>query len=80
MPATDRLAKEVFEEATRLAHDHPTPDTYRLAKMAGSLWFGTQLGMAFINRGADGVRARQLLAEYESTTAWLDVEQKGHAW
>ena len=75
MPAADRLAKEVFEAATALAQAQPNPDTYRLAKMTANLYYGTQLGMAFINRGAEGVRARQLLDDYEAATAWMTPEK-----
>jgi len=79
MPAADRLAKEVFEEAKLLAQHQPSPETYRLAKMTANLYYGTQIGMAFLNRGAEGVRARQLLDDYESSVAWMN-ESKGGTW
>lgn len=75
MPAVDRLAKEVYEQATEVAKQYPTPETYALARMTANLYYGTQIGMAFLNRGAEGVRARQLLADYEATVAWMAVEK-----
>lgn len=71
MPAADRLAKEIFEKARDLAERDPTPEHYELAKMAASQMYGFQLGLAFMARGASGIRARQLLDEYEATvSAW----------
>lgn len=75
MPATDRLAKEVYEQATALAQRAPSEDSYRLVRMTANLYYGTQIGMAFLNRGAEGVRARQLLDDYEASTAWLRMEK-----
>lgn len=75
MPATDRLAKEVYEQATVVAQHAPSEETYRLVRMTANLYYGTQIGMAFLNRGAEGVRARQLLDDYEASTAWMTFEK-----
>jgi tetrahydromethanopterin S-methyltransferase subunit B len=77
MPAVDRLAKEVFDQATQVAKTYPNEETYKLVRMTANLYYGTQIGLAFINRGAKGVRARQLLDDYESTVAWMDMETGG---
>ena len=66
MSAKDRLARELFEKARDLAERQPSPETYELVKMAANNMYGVQIGMAFLNRGAAGVRARQLLDEYEA--------------
>lgn len=77
MPAVDRLAKEVYEQATEVAKRNPSEDTYKLVKMTANLYYGTQIGLAFINRGAEGVRARQLLEDYESSVAWMSMDMRG---
>lgn len=73
MSAKDRLAKEVYDHAMDLARRQPSPETYQLVKMTANLYYGTQIGLAFLNRGAEGIRARQLLDDYEASTAWLTM-------
>lgn len=77
MSAKERLAKEVYEHAMELARKQPYPETYQLVKMTANLYYGTQIGLAFLNRGADGARAQQLLKDYEAATGWLSMGGEG---
>ena len=65
MPARPRLASEAFDAALevqmRYPHDEGVKD---LVVLIGNLHYGSELALAYLNRGIDGNNARRLEREY----------------
>lgn len=74
MPARPRLSEEAWGKALEIVKKYPAdPDVRALAHTCAAMHYGVELGMAYINRGITGDRARQLFNEYESARQWLDL-------
>lgn len=64
--ARPRLASDVFDLALDILHRYPNDlQVVELATMAADLHYGTELALAFMNRGISGDNARRLLKQYE---------------
>lgn len=66
MPARPRLASEVFDRMLEVAHRYPDDEGVKeLVVMSADLHYGSELALAYMNRGISGENARRLLSEYE---------------
>ena len=72
MPARPRRSEELLAKVQDLARTTPTPAVMEIARLATDIHYGTEIGMAYLNRGASGTRAAQLVKEFEELRMWLE--------
>lgn len=74
MPARERLASTVFDAAMGVAKRYPEDtEVRRLVVLAGDLHYGTELALAYLNRGISGDNARRLQRAYDQFKQQFDA-------
>lgn len=76
MPAVHRLSKRLYDKIETLAAANPTPEVLDIQEKALDLMYGINIGLAAAAGGASGVRFRQLVADYETTRAFISAQKQ----
>lgn len=76
MPARPRRSEELLAKVQDLVGERKDPTAIEVARTAADVHYGTEIGLAFISRGAGTVRGRQLLRDYDELSMWLNAKSR----